>query len=143
MTEQELKDRYPKLRGDAIKYLSIYDDWGWGNLLLKLMDKLYPIIKKENFFDDFIIFQIKEKFGGLRFYLMSETNEMSDIISEAEKISYHICEYCGTLDNIVYAKGWYLTLCENCAKENKKRYRVREDEEIPVDLLIKWKFITI
>lgn len=57
--------------------------------------------------------QVKEKFGGLRFYMTSETTEMSDFIRVAENISYKTCEICGK-DGEPSEAGWITTLCENC-----------------------------
>jgi len=60
--------------------------------------------------------QVKEKFGGLRFYMTSATNEMWDIISEAEAKSYSICEACGQPGE-EYGSGWINTLCPECISE--------------------------
>lgn len=59
------------------------------------------------------IYQIKEKFGGLRFY--SDGN-MDDI----EEMSTKTCEICGATGKI-RAGGWLKTLCEFHAGE---RWRV-------------------
>lgn len=64
------------------------------------------------------ICQIKEKFGGLRFYINSANKEVFDIISKYEKLSYETCEWCGTTENVKIRKnGWWRTLCDKCNKE--------------------------
>ena len=63
------------------------------------------------------IHQIKEKFGGLRFYA---DTDMSDL----EAASYEICEECGSPGE-ARADGWVKTLCDKCA-EPEERYRRRE-----------------
>lgn len=63
--------------------------------------------------------QVKEKFGGLRFYVQSASNEQHAIISWAESLSYNICERCGSTKNIGTTQGWITTLCKECAKDNK------------------------
>lgn len=63
--------------------------------------------------------QVKEKFGGLRFYTNISSNEQEAAISFAESLSYKICENCGTMQNIGQTKGWVSTLCKECAKDNK------------------------
>ena len=63
------------------------------------------------------IFQIKEKFGGLRFY---STVGMGDI----EDQSYFICEECGK-PGTLRDTGWWKTLCDECAKP-EVRLRRRE-----------------
>jgi len=57
--------------------------------------------------------QVKEKFGGLRFYVTAVTDEIEQAINDAEERSYKICERCGKPgkpDNF----GWIRTLCEEC-----------------------------
>lgn len=60
--------------------------------------------------------QIKEKFGGLRFYIGAGSDEIHDIISKYEKLSYKTCEACGNPGKST-SSGWIKTLCEEHAKE--------------------------
>jgi len=62
--------------------------------------------------------QVKEKFGGLRFYMTTSTDEMDNLISEAEALSYKTCEDCGQPGK-PNDDGWISTLCEKCRKERK------------------------
>lgn len=39
--------------------------------------------------------QIKEKYGGLRFYMTDMDDEMLDIVTKAEQLSFYICKKCG------------------------------------------------
>jgi len=69
------------------------------------------------------ILQIKEKFGGLRFYIGSGTQEIHDIISKYEDLSYETCETCGETAEVRRDIGWYRTLCDkhyNEIKESKQ-----------------------
>lgn len=59
--------------------------------------------------------QIKEKFGGLRFYINDGSKEIHDRIEQAESESYKICEECGTREEIGKTRGWITTCCESCA----------------------------
>ena len=77
----------------------------------------YPLIKA--LIEDLIamgwdkkICQVKEKFGGLRFYINSGTDEMYDRISKAENDSYEICERTGKPGKLRNDIGWYTTLCD-------------------------------
>jgi len=63
--------------------------------------------------------QIKEKFGGLRFYYSGGDDFIFGAVSLAENMSYKICECCGTTKNIGQTKGWITTLCKECAEKNK------------------------
>jgi hypothetical protein len=60
---------------------------GWA----KIITRLYELYDKHGV----AIEQIKEKFGGLRFYISEAPDEVHNAITEAEKESYTICEDCG------------------------------------------------
>src|ERR1035437_9445771 len=45
--------------------------------------------------------QVKEKFGGLRFYADGGDKCTGTLIDDAEDLSYSICEECGRMDNDV------------------------------------------
>ena len=55
--------------------------------------------------------QIKEKFGGLRFYTGPATEKHHNYITFAESMSYRTCEVCGASGK-TYTNGWHKTLCE-------------------------------
>ncbi len=85
---------------------------GWRQLVSKLIDDLL-----EAGWDGYV-FQVKEKFGGLRFYASANANY--ELISAAEDQSYHICEECGEPGK-VYRDGWWKTLCEKHAREQNRK----------------------
>lgn len=58
--------------------------------------------------------QVKEKFGGLRFYIGSANDAVHSLISEAEAMSFNICEECGESAQVSSTGGWLSTLCKNC-----------------------------
>lgn len=68
--------------------------------------------------------QIKEKFGGLRFYVddvpEDRRKELYDMIADAERESYETCEVCGE-PGISRSDGWIKTLCEKHHEERKNR----------------------
>ena len=55
--------------------------------------------------------QVKEKFGGLRFYVQAATDKHYNYISFAESMSYRTCEECGSPGKR-YTDGWHTTLCD-------------------------------
>ena len=62
--------------------------------------------------------QVKEKFGGLRFYVESATDDHYQKISFVESLSYSVCEECGTTKDVhVFNLGWIRTLCVEHGKE--------------------------
>jgi len=64
--------------------------------------------------------QVKEKFGGLRFYTMGGDAYIDGLISMAESMSYQICERCGNPGK-VGGKGWITTMCDPCRELDNKR----------------------
>lgn len=55
--------------------------------------------------------QVKEKFGGLRFYTNGTSDENYNYISFAESMSYYTCCKCGAPGK-TYTDGWHITLCD-------------------------------
>lgn len=85
-------------------------DPGWDELIFDLCEKL-DFIKFSG-----IVMQIKEKFGGLRFYVQSATPQDYELIRAAEEKSYKTCEVCGG-PGTPTDKGWIKTVCDTHAKE--------------------------
>lgn len=59
--------------------------------------------------------QVKEKYGGLRFYADRGTDADRYFIRFAEEMSYRICESCGTTRDVHQTTGWIRTICRPCA----------------------------
>ena len=98
---------------------------GWYMLLKELMECIEWRCNPENRFPrteriPFQINQIKEKFGGLRFYCSGGDDVIHGMINLAESMSYQICENCGSTKNVTQTKGWITTLCEDCIKNAQK-----------------------
>ncbi len=99
---------------------------GWFDLIWQLcLD-----IEKAKPTDDFIVVQVKEKFGGLRFYVDSATDEVFNIINKAEEQSYKVCEFCGTKEDVKIIKGgWLKSLCPTCEakriSDQRERYQIK------------------
>ena len=85
---------------------------GWS----KILDKLYDVKPRSVY-----VAQVKEKFGGLRFYIGSANREFFDAIEAAEKESYLTCEECGEPGKLREDFGWILTLCDEHYLERKRR----------------------
>ena len=120
---EELKTKHPKffrnLHGDPTKTCMAWGiecSDGWFDLLSKLCDDITAL----NPPDDFCFAQIKEKFGGLRVYIDNGTDAIYDLLDEAEKNSYEICESCGTRDDVTGECGegsWVKALCKKCRSQ--------------------------
>jgi len=120
--EQRLVSRYPSLykdfHGDPRKTCMAFGfecGDGWFDLIDELSRRITEIT------EDVIASQVKEKFGGLRFYVGGIPTEffekIDDLIEEAEKKSYEICEVCGKPGEI-RDEGWVSTLCDECNKKD-------------------------
>lgn len=90
---------------------------GWFSLIYKLCEELQKISDETG--HQVVASQVKEKFGGLRFYLKTgATDEQHNLISEAEHESYETCEYCGSTVDVGQTEGWITTLCKECATKH-------------------------
>ena len=78
---------------------------GWHPLINTLIDDLFDLGW------DGTVAQVKEKFGGLRFYIGAGSDEVYDKINEAENKSYSLCEECGQPGKVRHG-GWLKTLCD-------------------------------
>lgn len=58
-----------------------------------------------------VAIQVKEKFGGLRFYFSGGDDYIDGIVDMAESMSYRTCEECGAPGTATEG-GWIRTLCE-------------------------------
>ncbi len=102
---------------------------GWIGLVTTLHFRLRFLV------GDYIIFQMKEKFGALRYYCDAEgtipeglpdtvylRETVRRLIEDAEHASAKICERCGHAGTLTSRKGWYSTRCGPCRDyENAER----------------------
>ena len=84
--------------------------------LIEVLDKQLTVL--DPYYD---IVQIKEKFGGLRYYIATSegcanAGRMYAIIDTIESLSFRICEDCGRPGEIRKG-GWIRTLCDDCEGE--------------------------
>lgn len=122
MTVEELNEKVP---WDANPVWSSCDvGHGWVKLISRLIDDL-------NEMDcTYTVAQVKEKFGGLRFYYSSVHDEgcggteelsacpLAQRVSRAERDSYTTCEKCGAKaeeqDHSAIKFGRWGTYCKGC-----------------------------
>jgi hypothetical protein len=89
---------------------------GWYPLIKELIEDLISLGWNKQ------ILQVKEKFGGLRFYINEGTDEIHNRIIEAERKSYTICEITGKPGELRKDIGWYRTLCGEEYLKYKQKY---------------------
>jgi len=90
---------------------------GWFQLLYDLCTDFKKEMEPE---DHLIAQQVKEKFGGLRFYANYDHDKykkIQDIINAAESKSHKICEQCGKPGRNREDLSWMRTLCDVCRTE--------------------------
>jgi hypothetical protein len=85
---------------------------GWFDIIYNLSKELTEYGKKKGAVAE--AFQVKEKFGTLRFYLNGNADETEhSIINKYEKLSGTTCELCGEPGkHIIADSGWHMTRCE-------------------------------
>ena len=97
------------------------DDVGQGwQPLIEVLDEQLTALDP-----DYRIVQVKEKFGGLRYYIgMSEgcpnTDCINAIIKTIESLSFRVCEDCGRPGE-TREDGWIRTLCNECEGERERK----------------------
>lgn len=117
------RDRHGNIRETCMCWgLEIGD--GWHEIIEGLCAKLSLVEASSGI--SAVAVQVKEKFGGLRFYYHPETDGgdpdglwyeiIRDIVSAAEARSYHTCEKCGDYGR-PNKEGWIVTLCEKCRED--------------------------
>jgi Archaeal TRASH domain len=85
---------------------------GWASLIRESLEKIDKIASKSGY--PTRVVQIKEKYGELRIYLDTETDEMSEICLQATLSSRKVCEMCGNPGVLKEKNRWYYTSCEDC-----------------------------
>ncbi len=98
---------------------------GWYEIIYNLSRQLEALILAvpEEQRPDYKADQVKQKLGGLRFYMDASSQEMRKLVRETEELSYKTCETCGQPGKLCgdYNKGeWLYTTCKEHAKEQHK-----------------------
>jgi len=101
---------------------------GWESLIRDLSEKITKVDP------DCVAAQVKEKFGGLRFYTNGNTEESYKAICEAETLSEKTCEICGKPGSIRVG-GWLRCLCEECHTHSKCEHKNVYIEDSPDPIL--------
>lgn len=67
------------------------------------------------------VFQVKEKYGTLRWYADSYSDRMEDILTKYEDISQYTCVVCGRINVPIFDDGWISPFCIECYKSHRER----------------------
>lgn len=108
---EQIKERIPSHYGKIIEC-----DSGWHELICECHLEL---VKIDPMYE---VYQIKEKFGSLRYYFGTKSNDfkeaaMWEISMKYEKLSFEVCEITGKPGKLMHKQGIYKTLAEEYEKE--------------------------
>lgn len=93
---------------------------GWYKLVKDLIEELIAAGWDKQ------VCQVKEKFGSLRFYINSASDECFKIISKYEELSTKTCEECGEPGQLRQG-GWLATLCD-IHSGGREPFSIKNDE---------------
>lgn len=139
-------DEFEKKLAERYKFMRVpeYDSWqdaakrnlyhafgleineGWHQLIWDMCGEIEAALVEYDLKpEDIIVEQVKSKFGELRFYyaLYAHGNDsayeaIENIVDKYEDKSCKTCEICGKPGKNICDHGWYITVCEDCGKEN-------------------------
>ena len=95
--------------------------YGWRKAFgYQMLEEIRDILIKGNYLYKYRITQIKEKYGGLRWYDYCVPaliyDELQSIINKYEDLSYHTCIKCGRPATKI-SRGWISPFCDKCAEK--------------------------
>ena len=91
---------------------------GWYDIIHDLCTRIQEHCDKNPNVEQVQARQVKEKFGGLRFYVKGGDKSVVKMIMDTENESYRTCEKCGSKVRVscnVTANGWISSLCQKCS----------------------------
>jgi len=128
LTYEDVAEDYPRAFQSGRPQCGMGVGRGWEALIREVLQGIEDLLPEKH---DFKVSQIKEKFGGLRFYAFSlelpeETKKKIDkLISLAESRSFGVCEMCGEparADTGGSRFGWIKSLCDAHKQERSRGY---------------------
>lgn len=141
MKYKRICKRYPFLiirnwkTDKPIEYPYTYLDdmpYGWRRAFGKQMcEEIRKVLIKGRYLYNYRVAEVKEKFGGLRWYddgaPSSISRELQDIIDKYEELSYSTCICCGRPATKI-SKNWISPFCDRCAGKLSNRVEFKEME---------------
>ena len=117
-----MEKSYPKMFQS--KYGGFAVGKGWYPILERLCASIQQHIEWKNKDSEVcpqvVVEQIKEKFGGLRFYYQGGDEYIHGLVSMAESWAGIACEDCGGIGKR-RGGGWVRTLCDQHERERNER----------------------
>lgn len=129
---KRMEERFPKMFSQP--YGGFCVDKGWWPIIESLCVNIQSRIDFYNknretrpVIEQVVVGQIKEKFGGLRFYYDGGDDGIQGMVRMAEAWADHTCETCGNAGKS-RSGGWIKTLCDEHEAERQARYKERFGE---------------
>ena len=131
--EKRMEEKYPKMFSHPYGGFAIGP--GWWPIIESLCANIQshtdwwnknretrPVVEQV------VVDQIKEKFGGLRFYYEGGDDKIQGMVRMAEAWADHHCEECGKPGKSRNT-GWIKTLCDEHSAEREAAYKARFGED--------------
>jgi hypothetical protein len=119
---KHMEERFPKMFSG--KYGGFACGEGWWPILEKLCSNIDWKNKQSEVVPQVTVAQIKEKFGGLRFYYDGGDENINGMVRMAETWADASCEECGAPGKSRQG-GWIKTLCDHHEAERQQRMKER------------------
>ena len=124
--DKQLCEKYPKIFADRYKPMTEtamcwgFDHGdGWYQILDSLCSQIQHHIDRQNRNEvkvaQVVAAQVKEKFGGLRFYYDGGDDVIDGMVRMAESWAANTCETCGRPGKL-RGHGWLYTACNDHTK---------------------------
>ena len=117
-----MEERFPKMFTEPYGGFAVGE--GWWPILTNLCANIQHHLNWKNKTSEVVaqvtVNQIKEKFGGLRFYYSGGDDVVDGMVRIAEVWASRSCETCGAPGKSREG-GWIKTLCDHHEAERKER----------------------
>lgn len=125
--EAKMHEKYPEMFSQPYGGFAIGE--GWWPILESLCGSIQYYINWMNresvVVPQVYVQQIKEKFGGLRFYYDGGDERIRGMVQIAEDWAQHSCEECGK-PGIQRTGGWIKILCDEHEVQRQERMKQRQ-----------------
>lgn len=133
---KRMEEKYPELYGEPYGGFAIGEGWWpiiealsaqiayhvkWNHDARERLIKDNPHgLKIPEYVEPVVVRQVKEKFGGLRFYYDGGDDKVDGMVNMAESWAARTCEKCGNVGSSRKG-GWIRTLCDKHEEEYQAR----------------------
>lgn len=136
----KMHQQFPLMYGENT---SVWVGEGWEHIIIKLSRAIQNYIDSHNSRQQWMVDngyqsnvmlvpqvtveQVKEKFGGLRFYYSGGDDYIEGLVAMAEYWANDTCEVCGVRGKSRDDLGWITTLCDEHHEERQQKMKGKHD----------------